>query len=284
MLGTGAGSRVYVVSEPQTGQVYALKHVTVRGPKDDRFVTQLESEYEVGRQLSHPALRRSVDLRVVRSLLRKPIEAALVMELVDGSPIEFVLPGTCPEIVSVFLQAAEALAALHKAGFVHCDLKPGNILMNGEGRVKVIDFGQACRTGTAKQRIQGTPDFIAPEQVRCDACTPRTDIYSFGATLYWALCRRKIPTLFTLKRGEHSFLLDDRVPPPHELNAAVPEPLSRLVMECVRTDPSRRPQSMSDVSRRLDVIHFAMVRPSMPRRSDELHDALDDTRTEMAVA
>jgi len=280
MLGAGAGSRVYVVSEPQSGQIYALKHVTVREPKDDRFVTQLESEYEVGRQLSHPGLRRSVDFRVVRSLLRKPIEAALVLEMVDGTPIEFVLPGTSAEIVAIFQQAADALAALHKAGFVHCDLKPGNILVSSDGVVRIIDFGQACKVGTTKQRIQGTPDFIAPEQVRCSACTPRTDVYSFGATLYWALCRRKIPTLYTVKRSDNSFLLDDRVPPPHEINPSVPEPLSRFVMECVRTDPSRRPASMSDVSRRLDALHFAMTRPVTSRPVDEL----DDTRMEMAVA
>jgi serine/threonine-protein kinase len=280
MLGTGAGSRVYVVSDPQSGQIYALKHVTVRGPKDDRYVTQLETEYEVGRQLSHPGLRRSVDFRVVRSLLRKPLEAALVLEMVDASPIEFVLPATSAEIVAVFLQAADALAALHRAGFVHCDLKPGNILLGSDGRAKIIDFGQACKAGMLKQRIQGTPDFIAPEQVRCDACTPRTDIYSFGATLYWALCRKKIPTLYTVNRSENSFLLDDRVPPPHEINPSVPEALSRFVMECVRTDASRRPASMSEVSRRLDALHFTMTRPATSRQVEEL----DDTRMEMAVA
>src|SRR5688572_25811921 len=277
LMGCGAGSRVYAVSEPATGQIYVLKHVTVRGPKDERFVTQLETEYEVGRQLAHPGLRRSIDLKVNHTLLLKPVDAALVMELFDGSPIEFVMPGTCAEVIRIFHDVADALAALHKAGFVHCDIKPGNILMSSDRQVKLIDFGQACRAGTVKQRIQGTPDFIAPEQVRCRACTAQTDIYSLGATMYWALSRQKLPTLYTVKRGEKSFLLDERIPSPHEVKPSVPEPVSNFVMECVRLDPARRPASMADVARRLDVLHFAATRAPRPialgRPDETIHGA-----------
>ena len=267
LLGCGAASHVYAVSEPNTGQLYVLKHVTVRQPKDERFIRQLETEYEVGRHLSHPGLRRSVDLKVVRSLLLKPLEAALIVELFDGSPIEFVLPGTCAQIVRVFVNAAEALAALHKAGYVHCDIKPGNILLSSDGQVKLIDFGQSCRIGTVKERIQGTPDFIAPEQVRCAACTLRTDVYSLGATMYWALCRKKLPTLYTIKRGgSQSFLLDERIPSPHDVSASVPQNVSNFVMECVRSDPDRRPQNMSEVARRLDAMLFALTRAAASPR------------------
>ena len=284
LIGTGAGSRVYAVSEPQTGQLYVLKHVAVRGAKDERFVTQLETEHEVARHLTHPGLRRSIDLKVTRSLLRKPLEAALVLELFDGSPIEFVLPGTCAEIVRVFRDAAEALAALHKAGFVHCDLKPGNILLSTDGHVKLIDFGQACRTGTAKQRIQGTPDFMAPEQVKCRACTPQTDVYSLGAAMYWALTRQKMPTLYTVKQGHNSFLLDAKIAAPRELKSSVPEPLSNFVMECVRTDPARRPSSMADVARRLDVLRFAATRANQPIRPSANAHRPDETLRGVAVA
>jgi serine/threonine-protein kinase len=282
VLGAGAGSELYAVSDPATGQLYALKHVTVREPKDERFMKQLEAEYEIGRCLTHPGLRRCVDLKIVRSLLRKPIEAALVMELFDGAPIEFVMPGAYPEITRLFIDVAEALDALHKAGFVHCDIKPGNILRAGDGQIKVIDFGQACRIGTAKERIQGTPDFIAPEQVRCSTCTVRTDVYSFGATLYWALCRKKVPTLYTVQQQtKGGLLLDDRIPSPHEVKPSVPERLSNLVMECVRTNPQRRPANMADVARRLEVLHFAMTHT--PVATSAMPD-LDDTCMSIAVA
>src|SRR5205823_1159523 len=129
-------------------------------------------------------------------------------------------------------------------GFVHCDLKPNNILLAPDGRVKVIDLGQACKVGTQKQRIQGTPDYISPEQVRREPVTQRTDVYNFGATLYWALTGRNFPTLFTLKRGENSFLVDSQIPTPQALNDEVPETLSNLAMECVRTNPAKRPADM----------------------------------------
>ncbi len=157
-----------------------------------------------------------------------------------------------------FAQTAHALVALHGSGSVHCDLKPNNILLGSSGQVKVIDLGQACRGGTVKQRIQGTPDYIAPEQVKCEAVTPRTDVYNLGATMYAVLTGGKtVPTLYTLKRGDNSFLIDSAVPSPRDLNPRVPETLSNLVMECVRVNPAKRPD-MPDVARRLDVIAYVL--------------------------
>ena len=257
-IGEGAGSVLYAVSHPGTKQVYALKHVRPQTDRDQRFVEQLEAEYEVGRRVNHPGLRRSVDLKVSRNLFRKVTEAALLLEMFDGRPLDRRLPKGTRSVVTVFIRVARALEALHAAGYVHCDLKPGNILLGDTGDVRVIDLGQACSTGTAKSRIQGTPDYIAPEQVRCAPVTPATDVYNFGATLYWALCGRNLPTLYTLKRTENSFLLDQKVPGPRELNPAVPPQLSDLVMECARTNAAKRPQSMRDVELRLEVVRHVM--------------------------
>ena len=88
--------------------------------------------------------------------------------------------------------------------------------------------------------------------------TVETDIYNFGATLYWALTGSKVPTLFTLKRTENSFLLDHKIPSPAELNPLVPEQLSNLVMECVRTNPAKRPHGMRDVGLRLEIIQHVL--------------------------
>ena len=94
------------------------------------------------------------------------------------------------------------MAALHHLRYLHCDLKPSNILRLADGKVKLIDFGQACLNGTTKKRVQGTPDYIAPEQVRCKPLNYYTDVYGFGATLYWALTSQKVPTLYTVKKSE----------------------------------------------------------------------------------
>jgi len=259
-LGDGAGSRIFAVSDPATHQLFALKHVVRKDDRDVRFISQLETEFEVGKAVTHPGLRRSFDLKFERTFLRKISEAALVMELFDGRSLEFERPDRLPDLINIFIQTAGALANLNEIGYVHCDLKPNNILVSAHQEVKVIDLGQACKIGTIKERIQGTPDYIAPEQVKRQAVTERTDIFNFGATMYWSLTGQKMPTLYTLKRGDNSFLLDDKIPAPHDINANVPENLSNLVMECVRTNPAKRPQSFTDISRRLDVIHHSVSR------------------------
>ncbi|MCC7351901.1 MAG: serine/threonine protein kinase [Phycisphaerales bacterium] len=268
-IGTGAGSTIYAGTDPNTKQILAIKHVLRKTDRDVRFISQLESEYEVGKQVNHSGLRRSFDYKVERMLLRKITEAIVVMELVDGMPLDMNLPADMLGMVSCFIQTAQALDSLHGLGFVHCDLKPNNILINHSGQVKVIDLGQACKIGTAKQRIQGTPDYIAPEQVKCQPVTVRTDIFNLGATMYWSLTGQKLPTLFTLKKTENSFLVDGQMSSPRSINPKVPENLSNLVMDCVRTIPSKRPQEMSEVIRRLETIHHATNRDNLIRSAAE---------------
>jgi len=261
-LGEGAGSVIYVVNRPENHQIYALKHVVRRNEKDVRFIEQLENEFQVSQKFSHPGLRRSIDCKVTRTLLRKPTEAMLVMELFDGIPLDQQQSREPIATVDVFIAVAEALDALHGYGFVHCDLKPNNILVSARGDVKVIDFGQACPVGTAKPRIQGTPDFISPEQVKCEAVTVRTDVFNFGATMYWALTGRSLPTLFNIQKSksENTLLFDGLIPTPASLNPRVPESLSNLVMECVKTNPLKRPADMKEVARRLEIIRHSMKR------------------------
>ena len=257
-LGEGAGSRIFAAAHPATKQIYALKYVVPKTEKDLRFVEQLEAEYEVGRQVTHQGLRRSMEMKLTRSLFRKITEAGLVMELFDGFSMERRLPPSLTALVEIFVKTADALGALHALGYVHCDLKPNNILVDAARNVKVIDLGQACKVGTAKSRIQGTPDYISPEQVKLLPVTVQTDVFNLGATMYWALCGRKLPTLFNIKKGENSFLVDTAIQAPRDCNPQVPEQLSNLVMECVRTNPTRRPADMAEMSRRLEIILHVM--------------------------
>jgi serine/threonine-protein kinase len=261
LIGEGAGSLIYAVSDPASGQIYALKHVVRDKDKDIRFVEQLEAEHEVGKLVRHPGLRRTIDLKVNKNLLLKVTDAALILELFDGRPLEFLKPPTTLGLVDVFIKTAKALDALHSLGYVHCDLKPNNILLNEKFDVKVIDLGQAAKQGTKKSRIQGTPDYIAPEQVHCNPVTFRTDVYNLGATMYWALSGKKLPTLYTVSRkGENSFLLDAKIETPTNINPQIPEPLSNLVMECVKTSPVKRPKSMNEVATRLETIRHGVTK------------------------
>jgi len=258
-IGEGAGSTIYAVSDRQTGQIYALKHVTRQTEKHIRFIEQLESEFEVGRQVTHPGLRRVIDFKVNRTMLFKVVDAALVMELFDGVTLESEQPRSMSSLLSIFYQTASALRAMHTAGFVHCDLKPNNILYNNRLEVKVIDLGQACRIGTAKQRIQGTPDYIAPEQVKCKPVGPQTDVFNLGASMYWCLTGSKLPTLYTVgKTNENAILADELLQSPADLNPTIPAGLSGFVMECVRSNPAKRPADMSAVMQRLELFYHLL--------------------------
>lgn len=257
-IGQGAGSSIYSACHPITRQLYALKHVVRNSERDERFIEQLEAEFEVGSKVASPCLRRSIDLKINRTLLRRPIEAALILELFDGISLDVQRPSALGDLLDTFLKVSQGLHALHQGGYIHCDLKPNNILRNPHSAaVKVIDLGQAARNGTLKRRIQGTPDYMAPEQARCLPMTVRTDVFNFGATMYFCLTGQHLPTLFKIRKGENSFLADFKIQSPHDLNALIPEPLSNLVMECVRTNPSKRPAGAAELIHRLEIIQFA---------------------------
>lgn len=264
-LGEGARSTIYAVRDPDSGKVFALKHVVRAEQKDIRFIEQMETEFEISRQFTHPNLRKSYELKINKTMLLKTAEAFLLMELVDGKPLDVRLPSNMIEIVDTFIQAAQGLKAMHAMGYAHCDIKPNNILRNDQGVVKIIDFGQSCKIGTVKERIQGTPDYIAPEQVSRRPISVQTDVFNLGATLYWALLGRHIPTLYTVnKKGENSFLLDTRIDSPQDLNPRVPPALSNLVMECISTRPAKRPSDMDQVITRLELAKHILNKQSNP--------------------
>jgi len=253
------------VSDPSTRQLYALKHVLRDEQKDLRFIEQMENEFEISRQFNHPNLRKSFELKINKTMLVKYSEAFLVMELVDGKPLDVRPPTNLLDIIDTFIQAAQGLKAMHQMGYAHCDIKPNNILRSESGKVKVIDFGQSCKIGTIKERIQGTPDYIAPEQVARRPISVQTDIFNLGATLYWALTGKVIPTLYTVnKKGDNSFLLDTRIDTPQDLNPKVPIAISNLVMECVSTRPSKRPADMDQMITRLELGKHVLMKQINP--------------------
>jgi serine/threonine-protein kinase len=276
-LGEGARSTIYAVMDPATRRTYALKHVIRTDTKDLRFVEQMEAEYQLSKQFTHPNLRKSYDLKINKSLLMKVTEAFLVMEFVDGRALDVYLPPDLMQITDTFLQTAHGLKAMHAMGYAHCDIKPNNILRDNAGQVKVIDYGQSVKIGTIKERIQGTPDFIAPEQVQRQPISVQTDVFNLGATLYWALTGRHIPTLYTVnKKGQNSFLLDSKFDTPQDLNPRVPNVLSNLVMECISTRVKKRPSSMDDVINRLEMGKYVLSRANNPEAA-AIDNALSDS-------
>lgn len=260
-IGRGAASVIYLVQDPKTKQIWALKHVVKNNPKEQRFLDQTETEYKIASQLDHESIRK-IPRIIKKGTLLKTNELYLVMELVDGISLHEEQPDDLATLVDIFQQTADALAQMHDRGFVHADMKPHNVIvgvdLEDNYTAKLIDLGQSCKTGTIKKRIQGTPDYIAPEQVHRREITPKTDIYNFGATMYWVLTGKNIPTAMGHQKDSLMGSLDDslieKATPVSEINPLVPDRLNDIIMECVEVDIDRRPESMHAVADKLDMI------------------------------
>lgn len=260
-LGDGARSQVYQVVKPETGEVFALKRVLREGHEDCRFLEQAIREYEISSRLDHPYLRKAYELKRVRSLV-KLVEVQVVMEYVEGVSLERRRPDRLDEIVDLFLKVSEALEAMHRQGLLHTDIKPNNILITSDAKVKIIDFGQSCLIGYRKPRIQGTPDYIAPEQVERRHLAQQTDVFNLGATLYWALTGETYPTLITKKSKNPEPVAGRRkpVPSPQELNPEIPSALSKLVMQCCLYEMGARPRDMKEIITQLEMVHHLLTK------------------------
>lgn len=260
-VGRGAGAVLYSGREKATRRLVAIKHVVRHGPEDDRFLEQAETEFEVATKLDHLGLRKCYDIVRVRRWL-KIAELYLIMEWVDGVRLEDERPESVPRSLAIFIEIADALTAMHRFGYIHADMKPNNVLLlKGERGLKVIDFGQSCPIGHAKTRIQGTADYIAPEQVAKQPLDQRTDVFNFGATMYWTVTGKKFKTL--MNRGEmgaKKLEIDLRTDnaPPNQVNPKVPPTLSSLIMECCETNKSDRPREMKDVRGRLEMVQHLL--------------------------
>ena len=241
-LGEGAASKLYVVSDPRSHNLYALKHVNCRDASARRFLAQVEREYEVGSKVDHPAVRSARKLLRYREIVRTT-EVSLLLDFVDGVPLDEAPPAATHELFEQFALIADGLHHLHQLGYAHADLKPGNILVGTTGHATLIDLGQACRLGERKPRIQGTPGFLAPEQAAVGIIDARTDAFLLAATIYRQL---------TGRYGS-SEMLDAKRPVERlrNLRRDVPVEADELVHTCLQQAPARRPSDLSIVAGRL---------------------------------
>ena len=275
-IGTGAGARIHKAIHSKTGKIYAIKHVVRNSADDDRFIEQTLNEYKVTHELDHPYLRHSYKLHRVRQLLATR-ELYLVMDYIDGLPLTIARPNRLNSFFLVFRRVALGLDVLHETGFVHADIKPSNIMLSAGGGVRIIDFGQACPLHHRKTRVQGTPDFIAPEQVRRLPLDQRTDVFNLGATMYWTLTSENYPTQLP-NEADRGMRLNSTERPlaPIELNDKIPLALSTLVMECCKENPGERPAEMKLLGARLETIHkrwaqyLDSLRSKRPMEADDI--------------
>ncbi len=247
-IGEGAASRLYVVSDPRTRSLHALKHVTAQGARDRRFLAQVEREFEVGSKVDHPAVRSAQRLLRYREIVRTS-ELALILDFIDGVPLDTATFNDSASVFRCFATSAAGLRHLHAVAYAPADLKPGNILVGTGGRGTIIDLGQACRLGERKTRIQGTPGFLAPEQAALGAIDERTDAFLLGATMYRCLTGRYAS----------SEMMENATPalPLRRLRSDLPADADEIVQSCLEPAPARRPGDLAIVAERLRLVAAA---------------------------
>lgn len=248
-LGDGGMGVVWKARDTRLGRFVALRFLPAEEFADAERKRRLMREARAASALNHPGIVTVYDIGSDRGV------DYIAMELVEGQSLAQLLKGKrlpLDRVLDYAIEIAEALAKAHGAGIIHCDLKPANIMITTDGRVKLLDFGLARRLHLAEQEgtlitvegeITGTPAYMSPEQAQGRRADARSDIFSFGAVLYEMVTRRRAfqgdSTLATL-----AAVLNQEPPP---LDPGVPDELREIIARCLPKDPARRFQSMGDV-------------------------------------
>ena len=285
-IATGGTSTVYRGLDTRLDRPVALKVMDSRYAGDQQFLTRFQLEARTVARLKDPGLVAVYDQGLDA---RHPF---LVMELVEGGTLRELLTERGPmpphAVAAVLRPVLGGLAAAHRAGLVHRDVKPENVLISDEGEVKIVDFGlvrAVAEAGiTSTSVILGTAAYLSPEQVRDGNASPRSDVYAAGIVAYELLTGQ---TPFS---GDSSLSiayqrLDTDVPPPGGVISGVPAQFDELVERATARDPADRYADAHDMAMELDAIVDQLRLPDFrvpsPRNSAQHRSAtVHRTRTD----
>ncbi len=265
-IGSGTTSRVDKARDNVIGRTVALK--TFIHTFDEDLEEQFLREAQLVGQLSHPAVVQLYDVGIDQQGI-----PFLVMEYVAGKTLEQQLETSLPTVQRACAWAADlanALALAHRAGIIHGDVKPGNILITPENKVKLGDFGIARLTTqhSASGQLRGTPAYLAPEQIQNEFQDQRSDQFSFGVVLYQMLTGIRPFAGKTLGAVCAQILYDEPVPPGQH-NPAVPPALDLVIARCLAKNPDEHFASCEDLAKSL--YPFCRSRPRNPAPAIKLH-------------
>ncbi|MFO0846210.1 MAG: serine/threonine-protein kinase [Gemmataceae bacterium] len=261
-LGTGAHSTILHVRRAEDSKSYALKVVQIDEPEDQKFLDQAEHEFDIAGRLDHPTLLKFYALEKVKDWLFRVKKVHLLSEYVNGKTLDTCPRLTIPRLVQVFKAVSDGMVHMHRRQVCHGDLKPNNVLLSKAGGIKVIDFGLARVKGDRVGRIQGTPEYLAPESVKHQMINERTDIYNFGGLMYRLVSWRLPPPVLSEEDG--GVPLDAKMwartyKPVEELQPQTPPALAELINGCLEYDANKRPERMSEVQGALGRLVDAVV-------------------------
>jgi serine/threonine-protein kinase len=246
-LGAGGMADVYLAEDQELGRRVAIKILNSRHGNDDQFIERFRREAKNAAALNHPNIVSIYDRGEAEDTYY------IAMEFLDGRTLKELIIGRGAAPINVAIEyARQILSALrfaHRHGIVHRDIKPHNVLVDGEGRVKVTDFGIA-RAGTSQMTetgsIVGTAQYLSPEQAKGGEVDPRSDLYSLGVVLYELLTGKtpfdgETPVEIAMKH------LSTTPKPPSKLRPDVPRELDMVVMRALAKNPDERYQSADEM-------------------------------------
>ncbi|MFB9362256.1 serine/threonine-protein kinase [Actinoplanes nipponensis] len=242
-LGRGGMAVVWRGRDEVLGRAVAVKVLAGRYAGNPQSRARIRDEARAAATLSHPAIAQVYDFGESEEDGRRV--PYVVMELVHGVTLQQRMKdGPIPpaEIFRVGAQVAAALAAAHADGLVHRDIKPGNVMVTGDG-AKVVDFGLAAAAGPADpdDEVFGTPAYLAPERLTGGPVEPASDVYALGVLMYRLLAGESPFAVDTTTQMLSAHVYVEPAPlPPLE---SVPPPVTDLVNRCLRKDPAERPSA-----------------------------------------
>jgi serine/threonine protein kinase len=265
-IGAGGMGEVYAAEDTKLHRRVALKVLPQEMAVDPDRRARFEREARAIAALNHP------NIVTLHSVEEADGLQFITMELVEGKTLAEHLPRTgfaLSRLLEIAIPLADAVSRAHREGITHRDLKPDNIMIDDEGRLRVLDFGLAklhdpagfdgetgaetATAGTGEGRILGTVAYMSPEQAEGKAVDPRSDVFSLGTILY------EMATGERPFRGETGMstigsILKDEPTPVTELNRSLPRHVGRIVRRCLAKDPDRRYQTALDLRNELEVL------------------------------
>ena len=262
-IGKGAMGEVYKAHDPLLNRYVALKTIAPALAADPEFRKRFEREAQSAAQLNHPNIVTVFDFGDEDGF------TYMAMELLEGRDLKDVIRGrgaTFAEKLDYMEQMCEGVGFAHAKGVVHRDLKPGNVHVQPNGQVKILDFGLArlgasemTRTGT----VMGTPHYMSPEQVRGAKTDPRSDVFSLGCVFYELLTRHR-PFDAESIHGVLTHIVEQEPEPIRRWAPDVPQPIVDVVERALAKDAARRYADAAELGRAL-----VAARESLPDRPGE---------------
>ena len=249
-IGAGGMADVYKGKDTMLNRYVAIKVLKKEYREDENFVRKFHSEAQAAAGLLNPNIVNVYDVGEDRGLYY------MVMELVEGITLKEYIEKkgklSHKEVISIAIQMCNGIGAAHAAGIVHRDIKPQNVMISRDGKVKVTDFGiaKAVTSNTISSNAMGSVHYTSPEQARGGYSDAKSDIYSIGITLYEMVTGR-VPF-----DGESTVEvamkhLQQEITPPSEYAPDIPYSLEQIILKCTQKNSERRYASTADLTRDL---------------------------------